>query len=195
MRGKVRENGHLHTAVNARGQLLALLLRAFRQPCAATLSSGIGVPKLYWEDFRVGHVVDYGPRSVTAEEIKAFAAEFDPQPMHLDEEAARASMIGGLCASGWHTCSIMMRIVVDGFIFDSASMGGTGVDEIKWLVPVRPGDLLRVRATVLEKRASKTRLDRGFVKFSFGVLNEPGACVMAMTTQLMFGRRRHADSA
>jgi acyl dehydratase len=84
----------------------------------------------------------------------------------------------------------MMRIIV-GFIFDSASMGGIGVDEIKWLVPVRPGDLLTVRAIALEKHASKTRLDRGFVKFSFDVLNEPGACVMAMTTQLMFGRRGH----
>jgi acyl dehydratase len=152
------------------------------------------VSKLYWEDFSAGQVADYGPRRVTAEEIKAFAAEFDPQPMHLDEEAARASMIGGLCASGWHTCSIMMRMIVDGFIFDSASMGGLSVDEVKWLVPVRPGDLLSVRASVLETRASNSRPDRGFVKFCFDVFNDAGARVMTLTTLLMFGRREQSGA-
>ncbi len=152
------------------------------------------MPKLYWEDFRAGQVVDYGPRAVTAEEIKAFAAEFDPQPMHLDEDAARATMIGGLCASGWHTCSIMMRMLVDGFLLESTSMGGVGVDEVKWLVPVRPGDLLTVRASVLETRALNSRPDRGFVKFCFDVFNGAGARVMTMTTLLMFGRREHSGA-
>jgi len=147
------------------------------------------VPKLYWEDFSVGQVADYGPRLVTAEEIKAFAAEFDPQPMHLDEEAARSTMIGELCASGWHTCSIMMRMIADGFILDSSSMGAGGVEEVKWLAPVRPGDLLTVRASVLEKRASNSRPEMGFVKFSFDVLNAAGVRVMALTTPLIFGRR------
>jgi acyl dehydratase len=149
------------------------------------------VPKFYWEDFSLGQVIDCGPRLVTAEEIKAFAAEFDPQPMHLDEQAARASMIGELCASGWHTCSIMMRMIVDGFLFDSASMGGLGVDEVKWLVPVRPGDILSVRANVQETRASKSRTDRGYIKFSFDVFAGPTR-VMTLTTQMMFVRRADA---
>ena len=150
------------------------------------------MPKLYWEDFSVGQVADYGPRLVTAEEIKAFAAEFDPQPMHLDEEAARSTMIGELCASGWHTCSIMMRILVDGFLRDSSSMGGLGVEEAKWLAPVRPGDLLTVRATVLETRTLNSRPDRGFIRVSFDVLNNAGTKVMSLTTLLMFGRREPA---
>src|SRR3977135_1358204 len=96
------------------------------------------MPKLHWEDLTAGQVAEYGPQEVTAEEIKAFAAEFDPQPMHLDEEAARASLVGGLCASGWHTCAIMMRIVADGFILESSSMGATGCAESQWVPAGRP---------------------------------------------------------
>ena len=151
------------------------------------------MPKLYWEDFKAGQVVDYGPRLVTAEEIKEFAAAFDPQPMHLDEEAARATMSGGLCASGWHTCSIMMRMIVDGFIFNSSSMGSPGVDEVRWLAPVRPGDHLTVRASVLETRSSNSRPDRGFAKFCFDMFNAAGIRVMTLTTPLMFGRREHGN--
>jgi acyl dehydratase len=112
--------------------------------------------------------------------------------MHLDEEAARSTMIGELCASGWHTCSIMMRILVDGFLRDSSSMGGLGVEEAKWLAPVRPGDLLTVRATVLETRTLNSRPDRGFIRVSFDVLNNAGTKVMSLTTLLMFGRREPA---
>jgi len=148
------------------------------------------VPRLHWEDFAVGHVAEYGPRRVTAAEIKAFAAEFDPQPMHLDEEAARASMMGGLCALGWHSCALMMRIIADGFVLDSASLGAPGCDEVKWLAPVRPDDLLRVRATVLATRPSKSRRDLGFVNFRFDLLNAAGTPVMRLTTHMMF-RRRH----
>lgn len=151
------------------------------------------MPKLYWEDFIAGQVVEYGPRLVTADEIKEFAAAFDPQPMHLDEDAARASMIGGLCASGWHTCSIMMRLIVDGFILNSSSMGSPGVDEVRWLAPVRPGDRLTVRASVLETRASNSRPDRGFAKFCFDMFNAAGTRVMTLTTPLMFGRREQGD--
>jgi len=126
---------------------------------------------LYWEDFVEGSVADYGPRPITREEIVAFAAEFDPQPMHLDEEAARASMLGGLSASGWHVCALLMRMIVDGFIQDSPSMGSPGVDEVKWLKPVRPGDRLTARAKVIEKHASLTRPEAGFVGFLFEVTN------------------------
>jgi acyl dehydratase len=147
------------------------------------------MPKLHWEDFIAGQVAEYGPQTVTAEDIKAFAAEFDPQPMHLDEDAARQSLVGGLCASGWHTCAIMMRIVADGFILDSSSMGATGCEEIKWLAPVRPGDRLRVRMEVLATRASASRPDMGFVNARLDMLNADGVRVMTLTPRLMFGRR------
>jgi acyl dehydratase len=145
-------------------------------------------PKLYFEDFAVGEVKTYGPRVVTREEIVAFAAEFDPQPMHLDEEAAKHSMLGGLAASGWHTCSLMMRLICDGFVLDTASMGSPGVDEIKWLAPVRPGDSLSVKATVLEARVSNSKPNRGFVTFRYEVL-AGDKLVMTMKTALMTLRR------
>jgi acyl dehydratase len=143
----------------------------------------------------VGDVAEYGDMLVTAEEIKAFATEFDPQPMHLDEEAAKNTIVGGLCASGWHTCCMMMRIVADGFLLNSSSMGAPGVDEIRWLVPVRPGDRLRVRTTVLETREPRSRPDFGFVRTKFEVLNATGKCLMQSTTSLMFGRRTPRASA
>src|SRR6478735_833435 len=138
--------------------------------------------KLFWEDFDVGQVNEYGRQLVSSEEIKAFAAEFDPQPMHLDEEAARATLVGGLCASGWHTCAIMMRMVADGFVLNSSSMGAPGVEEIRWLAPVRPGDTLRVRTTILDLREPKSRPDFGFVRTKFEVLNGKDEVVMHSTT-------------
>ena len=147
-------------------------------------------PKLYWEDFSKGSVTEYGPRQVSREEIVAFAAEFDPQPFHLDDEdAARDSMFGGLAASGWHSCSLLMRIIADGFVVNSSSMGSPGVDEVKWLAPVRPGDRLTVRASVLETRASRSWPEMGLVKFLFEMVNQAGTIVMTITTSLMFGRR------
>ena len=147
------------------------------------------MPKLYWEDFKPGAVTQYGPRLVTREEILAFAAEFDPQPMHLDEEAARAGMLGGLAASGWHTCCLLVRIIADGFILESSSMGGPGVDEVKWLKPLRPDTRVTVRATVLEARPSSGRADRGIAKFLFEMMDEAGTRLMTLTAPLMFGRR------
>ena len=95
----------------------------------------------------------YGPRLVTREEIVAFAAEFDPQPMHLDEAAASATLLGGLAASGWHVTGLLMRLIADGFILNSSSMGAPGVEEFRWLKPLRPGTTIRVRVTVLDTRA------------------------------------------
>ena len=95
---------------------------------------------LTFEDFKPGHFGTFGPRHVTREEILAFAAEYDPQPMHLDEEAAKQSMLKGLSGSGWHLCSIMMRMMFDGFIGRTASLGSPGVNEMRWLAPLRPGD-------------------------------------------------------
>jgi acyl dehydratase len=146
--------------------------------------------KLHWEDFQPGAVNVYGPRLVTREEIVAFAAEFDPQPMHLDEAAASATILGGLGASGWHTCCLLMRIIADGFILNSSSMGGPGIDEVRWLKPLRPGTQIRVRATVLETRASGSRPQMGLVKFLFEVIDEADTLLTTLTTTLMFGRRQ-----
>jgi acyl dehydratase len=148
------------------------------------------MPKLYWEDFKPGAVSIYGPRLVTREEIVAFAAEFDPQPMHLDEAAASATMLGGLGASGWHICCLLMRMIADGFVLDSSSMGGPGVDEVRWLKPLRPGTYIRIRSTVLDTRASGSRPEMGLVKFLFEVLDDTGAILTTLSTTLMFGRRR-----
>lgn len=153
--------------------------------------------KLYFEDFEIGHVAEYGDRLVTAEEIKEFAAAFDPQPMHLDEEAARHTIVGGLCASGWHTCAMMMRLIVDGFMSDSSSLGSPGVEEIRWRSPVRPGDRLRVRVTVLDKRDPRTRPELGFVRLRFDVLAAPDRLAADAVINVMFARRipRAAASA
>ena len=116
--------------------------------------------RIYFEDFVPGTTETYGPRTVTREEIIAFATEFDPQLMHVDEEAAKKTMLGGLSASGWHTCAIMMRLLCDGLVSRSSSMGAPGVDEVKWLKPVRPGDALSARVTILGKREPKSRAKR-----------------------------------
>jgi acyl dehydratase len=147
------------------------------------------VSKLHWEDFNPGRIFRHGPRRVTREEIVGFAAEFDPQPMHLDEAAARATLLGGLSASGWHACCILMRMCTDSFVLNAASMGAPGVDEVRWLIPIRPGDELTLHATVLETRPSKSRTDMGYVKFLFELINQTGAKAMTLTTSLMIGRR------
>jgi acyl dehydratase len=152
------------------------------------------VPQLTWEDFTPGRVFEHGPRCLPRDEMIAFAAEFDPQPMHLDDEAARATMLGGLAASGWYLCCILMRMCADGFVLDSSSMGAPGVDEVKWLLPVRPDDELSLRATVLDTRASKSRPDMGFVRFGFELFNAKGQRAMTLTTSLMMGRRSEAAS-
>jgi acyl dehydratase len=146
--------------------------------------------KLYWEDFQPGAVAMYGPRLVTREEIVAFAAEFDPQPMHLDETAARGTMLGGLAASGWHICCLMMRIIADGYVLNSASMGGPGVEELRWISPLRPGTQIRVRTTVIDTRPSKSRPAMGLTKFKIDMIDETDACLMTLTTTQMFGRLR-----
>jgi acyl dehydratase len=145
--------------------------------------------KRYFEDFTVGMVIEHGPRLVTREEIVAFAAEFDPQPMHLDEEAARASILGGLAASGWHTCCLLMRMACDSFVLDSSSMGAPGIDEVKWLKPLRPGTHITLRTTVLDTRVSNSRPEMGFVKVRMDVRGDEGDPIMTLTTSMIMGRR------
>jgi acyl dehydratase len=146
--------------------------------------------KRHWEDFKPGAVAVDGPRLVTREEIVAFAAEFDPQPMHLDEAAGAATLLGGLAASGWHSCCILMRIIADGFINESSSLGAPGVDEVRWLKPLRPGTQVRVRTTILETRASNSRPEIGFVKCLFELLDEQDAVLITLTSPLMIRRRK-----
>jgi acyl dehydratase len=145
--------------------------------------------KLYFEDFQPGHTAEFGPRLVTREEIIAFAAQYDPQPMHLDEAAGQKSLLGGLGASGWHGCAIMMRMICDGFMLKSAGMGAGGVEEVQWLRPIRPGDRLTLRLAVLEARPSKSRPEMGIVRIRYEMLNDHGECVMVMVALALFGRR------
>lgn len=153
------------------------------------------VSKLYWEDFHVGVLGEFGPYLVTREEMLAFAHEFDPQPMHLDDEAAKATMLGGLSASGWHLCSILMRMIADGFILKSASMGAPGVDEVKWLRPVRVGDRLTLKATVRETRVSNSRPDMGFVRLFYEMFNQRAERVMTLESSAMLERRPPAPQS
>jgi acyl dehydratase len=151
--------------------------------------------KRYLEDFAPGLVIEHGPRLVTREEIVAFAAEFDPQPMHLDEDAARASILGGLAASGWHTCCLLMRMACDSFVLDSSSMGAPGIDEVNWLKPLRPGTHITLRTTVLETRVSNSRPEMGFVKVRMDVLGDERKPIMTLTTSMIMGRRDAPQAA
>ena len=147
---------------------------------------------LTFEDFPTGRYGTFGPRHVTRDEILAFAAEFDPQPMHLDEEAAAKSMLRGLSGSGWHLCSLMMRMMADGFITRAASLGSPGVDEVRWLSPLRPGDDLMLDVDVVEARASKSRPNLGIVKFKCTARNAKGEALCEMTSPILIERRAGA---
>lgn len=143
----------------------------------------------YWEDFEVGQVVELGSRTLTEAEIVAFAREWDPQPFHVDPEAAKESVFGGLIASGWQTGAVWMRLYVDALLDGAASMGSPGIEELRWLAPVRPGDLLTARLEVLEKTPSARRPDRGTIRIRGEVVNGDGVVVLSMTSRGHFGRR------
>ena len=147
---------------------------------------------LTFEDFPAGHLGTYGPRVVTRDEILAFAAEFDPQPMHLDEEAAKATMLQGLAGSGWHLCSLMMRMMFDGFIGRTASLGSPGVNELRWLAPLRPGDDLTIDVEVTEARVSRSRPETGLVMFKVVARNGPGQPLCDLVTPIIVKRRMAA---
>ena len=145
--------------------------------------------KYYWEDFKVGEVHQIGEKRVDKDEIIAFAKQFDPQPFHVDEAAAKASMYGGLIASGWHTVALVMRMMCDSYMLDSASLGSPGIENLKWLKPVRSGDTIRAQRTTLEVRASASRPEMGLVKTRWEVSNQNGEPVMTMEGYGMFRRR------
>jgi acyl dehydratase len=144
---------------------------------------------LHFEDFPAGEVASYGSYLLTWEEIIAYAADYDPQPFHMDEEAAARTLLGGLAASGWHGCAILMRLNCDGFLNRATSMGAPGIDEVKWLRPLRPGVTLSVRRTTLEARPSKSRPEMGLVKFLFELVADDKEVVLTQSGSIMFGRR------
>lgn len=145
-----------------------------------------------WEDFAPGRVFELGSTRVEREAVLAFARDFDPQPFHLDDAAAEASLFGRLAASGWHTCAMVMRLMCDGYLNDSASLGSPGIDELRWLKPVYPGDTLHVRMEVLESRPMKSKPHVGLVLSRWRVTNQDGVDVMTMQGWGMFGRRTPA---
>ncbi|HSV36263.1 MAG TPA: MaoC family dehydratase [Ramlibacter sp.] len=146
--------------------------------------------KYYWEDLAPGSVRDLGTVTPSIEEMLDFAEQFDPQPFHVDEAAGRRSIYGNLCASGWHTCSLAMRLTVENFLNDSSSMGSPGLESLRWLKPVYPGDTLRLKHTITESRALRKRTDIGLIRSNWEMFNQNGEKVLQMEGYGMF-RRRH----
>jgi acyl dehydratase len=145
----------------------------------------------YFEDFAAGQVYGGASRArVEAERVKSFATEFDPQPFHLNEDAARASLFQGLAASGWHTAALTMRLLVDSDLKPAGGIIGAGFDELRWPLPVRPGDELRVESEILEVRQLKSRADRGVVKVKTTTLNQRGEAVQVSVGNLFVPRRQ-----
>lgn len=144
---------------------------------------------IWWEDFRIGDTTEMGRHTFTEEEILAFGRQFDPQPFHADPAAARETVFGGLIASGWHTCSVGMRLMVQSYLGRAVSLGSPGIDNIRWLKPVRPGDTLAYRRTVVESRASATRKGVGLVKHRWEAVNQHGELVLTMEGWGLFGRK------
>lgn len=144
---------------------------------------------LHWEDFDPGRVLAYGPMTVTREAILGFAAQWDPQAFHLDEDAAAASVFGGLCASGWHTAAMTMRMMCDAYLLRAASQGSPGLDTLRWLKPVRPGDMLSGRMTVLARKPMGRRPAVGLVQSRWETVDQTGDTVLTMEGWGMFRRR------
>lgn len=148
--------------------------------------------RFFWEDFPVGQVREFGGYLVTREAVLAFAREFDPQPFHLDDAAAEASLFGRLAASGWHTCAIAMRMMCDAYLLESASLGSPGLEKLSWKKPVYPGDTLHVRLEVLESRPLASRRDVGILRSRWEVMNQDEETVLTMEGHGMFRRREPA---
>ena len=145
--------------------------------------------KLFWEDFVPDVRELMGEVTVDLEEVVTFAKRYDPQPLHVDVQEAEKSIYGGIIASGWHTCSMVMRLMCDSYLVNSSSLGSPGIEEVKWLSPVYPGNVLSAFRTVVETRASASKPDRGIVKTFWEVENEKGQLVMSMIGINFFLRR------
>ena len=147
---------------------------------------------MFFEDFEVGTTEEFGEYLVTEEEILEFASKYDPQAFHLSDEAAKATLFGGLCASGWHTCAIAMRMLVDNMPESNKSLGSPGIDELRWTRPVFPGDTLRVKTTVLSKTNSRSRPDLGSLQMQKEVFNQKNELVMSNKPIVIY-RKRDTD--
>lgn len=134
----------------------------------------------YFEDYLIGTTSEYGPIQVDEAQVVGFAEQFDPQPFHVDREAAQSGPFGGLIASGWHTCALMMRLLAQQYLSAASSLGSPGIDELRWLVPVRPGDELVLRTTVEDARLSRTKPDRGLVKTRVELVNQADEVVLRL---------------
>jgi acyl dehydratase len=145
--------------------------------------------RYYWEDFTVGRVFEYGSRTLTEEEIIAFASQWDPQRFHTDPSAAAATPFRGLVASGWHTGCVLMRFMCDAYLNEASCIGSPGIEDWRFALPVRPGDTLRYRSTVLESRPSASKPDRGIVKWRWELLNQRNEVAVAMLGTQFFLRR------
>ncbi len=148
--------------------------------------------KYYWEDFTPGWVFETATRTLSEEDIVRFAREYDPQIYHTDAEAAKRSPFGGLIASGWQTGAVGMRLMCDGYLLESACVGSPGIDEMRFIKPVRPGDTLRLRSSVIESAPSKKQLNRGTVLFRWEVLNQNDEVALSMLGRQMYLRRAPA---
>lgn len=169
------------------------LLPASMEPSAPGASPR--VTRIYWEDFVVGQTREFGRYVVTREAVLEFARQFDPQPFHIDDAAAKHSLFGKLAASGWHTCAMAMRMMCDGYLLDAASLGSPGIEKLRWPNPVFPGDTLRMRSTVLASRPLASRPGVGIVHSRSEMLNQDGKVVLAMEGAGFFGRREPAEPA
>jgi acyl dehydratase len=144
----------------------------------------------YFEDYVVGAVAEHGSYAVTEDEVVRFAEAFDPHLMHTDTEASLTGPFGGLIASGWHTTAIMMRIMVDNFLNERNSLGSPGVDDLRWHIPVRPGDVLSARFTVVAARASVSKPDRGLTHTRIELMNQTGEIVMSQVMLNLIRKRQ-----
>ena len=143
----------------------------------------------WFEDYAEGLVLEVGRQAVEEAEVLDFARRYDPQPFHVDKEAAEASIFKGLITSGFHTCALMMRMLADHYLAPESSLGSPGLDELRWLLPVRPGDRLSLRLTVLEARSSRSKPDRGLIRTGVAVLNQTGAEAMTLIVTTMALKR------
>ncbi len=160
-----------------------------RFPSRSVTPAPLSSPRLHWEDFSIGSVRTFGAMPVSREAVLEFAGDFDPQPFHLDDAAAQKSLFGRLSASGWHTCAMTMRMTVDAVLLSSSSLGSPGIDQLRWLKPVYPGDVLSVRLTTIDARPMASRPSVGLVLSKWETLNQHDEAVMTMQGWGMFGRR------
>jgi acyl dehydratase len=169
----------MHQAIHAPGGFCAYY---FSQPCHDDREDAVPVPlrERYFEDYAVGEVLQFGDELITGDDIVAFARRYDPQPFHVDAAAAASSSFGGLIASGWMTAGVVMRLLVDNFVSPVSSLGSPGMDEIRWARPVRPGDRLKVRVTILALRRSASNPGRGLMQLQQEAVNQRGETVMTL---------------